>query len=217
MIGYNPRAMAVELESKISVSSHDAVREKLRAAGAVPEGRVVETNRLFDNTERALFRAGCGLRVRTAARVDALWRRAAGGEVRSTFTFKGPQKTPEGPQKTSEGRQQTSEFKRREEIELAIENADGMTALLAGLGYTPWLEYQKRRESWTLGGCMVELDEIPQLGRFVECEGPDDAAIHAALAAIGLAGEPTIVQSYPALIAKHLGESAARPLVLRFE
>lgn len=201
--------MPVELESKIAVDSHDAVREKLRAAGAVPEGRVVETNRLFDNAERALFRAGCGLRVRTAVQVDALWHpmqaKVSPADSRchtSTFTFKGPQ--------------QESGFKRREEIELAIENPEGMTALLAGLGYTPWLVYEKRRESWTLGACTIELDEIPRLGCFVECEGPDEAAIQAALATLGLGGEPNIVHSYPGLIAKHLGESAPRPLTLRF-
>lgn len=194
--------MAVELESKIAVGSHDAVREKLRAAGAVPEGRVHETNRLFDNAERALYRAGCGLRVRTAAASDALWRRAAGGEERSTFTFK--------------GRQQTSEFKRREEIELAIENPEGMTALLAGLGYAPWLVFEKRRETWTLGACKIELDEVPRLGRFVEVEGPDEAAIRSTVAALGLAGEANISQSYPGLIAGLFGESAARPLELRF-
>jgi adenylate cyclase, class 2 len=206
--------MAVELESKIAVASHDGVREKLRAAGAVPEGRVVETNRLFDNAEQALFHAGCGLRVRTAVPVDAMWQPVSpadgGRHPKSTYTFK-------APQKTSDGRQQASEFKRREEIELAIENPEGMTALLAGLGYTPWIVFEKRRESWTLGERKIELDEIPRLGRFVECEGQDDRAIQAALATLGLAGEAHIVESYPGLIAKHLGESAARPLVLRFE
>ncbi|HKQ48369.1 MAG TPA: class IV adenylate cyclase [Phycisphaerae bacterium] len=194
--------MPVELESKLSVPSHDPVRERLRAAGAVPEGRVVETNRLFDNAEQALFHAGCGLRVRSAVPVDGAWRASAGGEAKSTFTFKGPQ--------------QKSGFKRREEIELPIENPEGLAALLAELGYTPWLVYEKRRESWTLGACKIELDEIPQLGRFVECEGPDDAAIREVLAALNLAAEPNIVHSYPALIAKHLGESAPRPLTLRF-
>ncbi len=189
--------MPLELESKIAVPSHNPLREKLRAAGAKPHGRVLETNRLFDNAEQALFRAACGLRVRSATRID-------GDEPppAATFTFK--------------GRQQASTFKRREEIELAIESADGMTRLLEALGYTPWLLYEKRRETWSLGPCQIELDELPQLGRFIEVEGPDDAAIHAALATIGLANEPHIATSYPAMIAKHLGDSAPRPLMLTF-
>jgi predicted adenylyl cyclase CyaB len=187
--------MPLELESKIAVPSHDPLREKLRTSGASPQGRVLETNRLFDNADRALFHAGCGLRVRTAKPIDDK------SASRTTFTFKGPQ--------------EKSTFKRREEIELAIESAEGMTRLLAAIGYTPWLLYEKRRESWTLGPCHFELDEIPQLGRFVECEGPDDDAIHVALAALGLAGEPLIAYSYPALMARHFGESAPRPLTLR--
>ena len=31
--------------------------------------------------------------------------------------------------------------------------------------------------SWKLGGCTVELDELPHLGTFVEIEGPSEAAI----------------------------------------
>ena len=140
--------MPLELESKIAVPSHEPLREKLRAAGASPHGRVLETNRLFDNADQALFHSGCGLRVRTAAPVDVATpldaampltpgehRRPAGANA--TFTFKGPQ--VEDPP-----RRKKSPFKRREEIELAIESADGMSRLLAALGYTPWLIYEKR-------------------------------------------------------------------------
>ncbi len=196
--------MSLELESKIAVASHDPLREKLRAAGAAPHGRVLETNRLFDNADQAIFRARCGLRVRSATPLAA-----DAPAPPAIFTFKGPQ--VEDPL-----RREKSAFKRREEIELEISDADGMSRLLEALGYTPWLIYEKRRESWTLGPCKIELDELPQLGLYVEVEGPGDAAIRAALAALGLADQSSITHSYPALIAQHLGESSPRPLTLRF-
>lgn len=196
--------MPLELESKLAVASHDPIREKLRAAKATRHGRVLETNRLVDNAEQAVFRAACGLRVRSAAPIDGDQPAPV-----ATFTFK-------GPQLADPRRRSAAAFKRREEIEIAVNSAENMIRLLEALGYVPWLIYEKRRESWSLGPCKIELDELPQLGRYVEVEGPDDAAIQATLASLDLAAEATITQSYPALIAAHLGESAPRPLMLTF-
>ena len=50
---------------------------------------------------------------------------------------------------------------------------DAIDAAFAALGYSRVLSFEKRRESWKLGGCNVELDELPHLGTFVEIEGPE--------------------------------------------
>ena len=48
-------------------------------------------------------------------------------------------------------------------------------------------------------GCLVELDELPDIGAFVEVEGPDEKTVFAVSESLGLAGEP-ISESYLAMV-----------------
>lgn len=171
--------MSTELESKISVSSHEPVRGRLRAAGAAYVGRVLEINRILDDADGRLLRDGCGLRIR---RVDVLDGRGS----KPTVTFK--------------GRKMPGRFKQREEWESEIDDADALASILAGLGFTDRIVFEKRRESWRLGSCAVELDEVPKLGLFVEVEGPDEAGIDAVLGLLELSDQPSIQESYIALL-----------------
>lgn len=189
--------MPVELECKIPVPDHAPIQARLRAVGATPLGVAVETNHLLDDAAQTLYQRGCGLRVR---KLRILTGHPAGAS--DTMTFKGPV--------------QKSDFKRREEVELEIADADGILRLFDALGYRPWIIFEKRRESWQLGPARIELDELPALGRFVEVEAPDDPAIRAALTTLGLDAANSITKSYPALAAHHLGDAAPRPLTLRF-
>lgn len=197
--------MSIELECKLAVANHESVREKLRAAGAVRLGCVLETNRLFDDDQKRLLASDCGLRVRDVTVLDG-----DSSLRRATFTFKGP---------VARGA-----FKRREEIELSIGSADAMALMLEALGYTSWITFQKRRESWVLPGtsavdsqpaeCRIDLDELPRLGFFVEVEGPNEPAIRSAVQSIGLDPARSILRGYPAMIAEHAGET--RPIHLAF-
>ena len=201
--------MAQELECKIAVPSHDRLIELLRSAGARRIGRVREMNRLLDTPDRSVFRRGCGLRVRTIEVLD-------GTGPTSSLTFKGPV--------------QESAFKCREEIQINLSDRadpgpassectakadEGMLRLLHALGFAEWLTFEKIRESWQLGACAIELDELPLLGRFVEVEGPDEQAIHLCLDTMGLDAASSIQTSYPGLLAKRLGETSP-PWVVRF-
>lgn len=195
--------VAVELECKVAVASHDKLAEKLRAGGGEYLGSVIETNQLFDNPQQALLARGCGLRVRSVRVVNGY---AEG--VPATMTFKGPT--------------QASAFKRREEIELPIGDANAMTRLLSELDFFPWLTFEKRRSTWrlpptgnTTASCTIELDELPQLGCFVEIEGPTEEAIRQVADKIGIDTHNSISRSYAALVAEHLG-AATRPIELRF-
>jgi len=171
--------MPTELESKIRVDDHGPAREKLRAAGARYVGRVLETNRILDRDDGQLLMAGVGLRIRGIEVLD-------GDGPRDTLTYKGA-KIP-------------GKFKQREELETEVEDAGALADIFAALGFTDRMVFEKRRESWKLGGCSVELDEVPRLGLFVEVEGPDEGAIDNVLAAIGLIGESSIQESYVALL-----------------
>ncbi len=189
--------MPIELECKVRVDSQDPVRARLRETGALYVGRVLETNRILDRHDRFLARAGCGLRIRAINVLD-------GDGPAPTLTFKGP-------------RQPGTTFKRRDEHEVAVQDPSALAKILDTLGYRDQIVYEKRRETWHMGVCHVELDELPTLGRFVEIEGPDEATITSALVALGLGDAPRISKSYVALLVPHAGRSGDSPLVIRFQ
>ena len=155
--------MAIELECTVRVASLEAVREKLRAAGAEYMVRVLEDNKLFDSLDGSLRKADCGLRIRSASVMEGL-------DQAPTLTYKGPRTD--------------CAFKSRRELEVAISDAATAAQLLRALGYSESVVYEKRRESWSLSGCRIELDELPALGVFVEVEGPNEPAIREVLATL---------------------------------
>lgn len=161
------RPVHLEIEAKFRVESHKLVRERLVAVGAERIGTVLESNEILDSADGSLRNRGCGVRVR--ATIDEQT-----GHRIATMTFKGPVRP--GP------------FKSREEQEIAVSDADTAINILQGLGFVRMLWFQKRRESWRLDNCRVELDEPPHVGLFVEIEGPDEAAISAVANKLGLAG-----------------------------
>lgn len=179
--------MPVELEAKISIESHAPVRDALRNAGATYIGRVLETNHLLDREDNSLRDTGCGLRVRTTQVLD-------GSGPGATMTFKGPK--------------QPGAFKQREEHETQVADADAALAILRGLGNTRELVFEKRRETWRMNNCTIELDELPVLGCFVEVEGESAEAIEAILKIVGLNAAETISDSYVAMLANKAADSA---------
>jgi len=177
--------MAVEIEAKMAVESFEPLRAALRGAGARAAGSHFEVNTFFDRADGSLVSAGEGLRLR-------LQRDDETGREAHIITWKGPQQA--GP------------LKSREELELEVLGHDGAVKLLERLGFTRTLSFEKRRESWELGGCKVELDEVPHLGRFVEVEGPDEKTVMSVRQRLGLSACPAIKSSYVALLTDHLRE-----------
>ncbi len=171
--------MSREIEAKLKVEDHDTVRQRLLAVGATCQGCVVETNRLFDTPDGRLRRGERGLRVRSC-------RRESGQAPQPTLTYKGP---PDA-----------SPYKSREEIQITLDDADAAAALLTALGFVEFIRFEKRRETWLLDDCHVELDEVPHLGLYVEIEGPDEAAIGGVQQRLDLDGCPHVRPSYVALL-----------------
>lgn len=171
----------MELECKLAVDSHEPVRDALRNAGATRVGQVREVNRLFDRADGSLRAAGCGLRVRQVTLLE-------GDGPGSSVTFKGPV--------------QKGTFKLREEIETPVADPAAMERLLTALGYKVLVAFEKLRETWRLGACLVELDELPQLGEFVEVEGPDDASIQSVIDQLQLNKAIHIRENYVTLVAR---------------
>ena len=79
--------MDLEIEAKIKVDSHDAVRARLKELGTAYLGKARETNRILDRKKK-LRKVGCGLRVRQIEVLD-------GDPGEPTMTYKGPRQRAE--------------------------------------------------------------------------------------------------------------------------
>ena len=177
--------MGIEIEAKMKVDDFDAVRRWLRDRGAQRMGTALEANQFFDTPDSTLLNADKGLRLRTSRDLES-------GKERHLITVKGPQ--------------QTGQLKSREEAEAEVCDAADARRVLLALGYEPTLCFEKRRESWELGGCKVELDELPILGRFVEIEGPDEQTIMKVREMLGLSDLPPIRTGYITMLWRYLAE-----------
>jgi adenylate cyclase class 2 len=135
-----------EIEIKLAVKDARSARRLLREAGfVISRPRVFEANTVFDRPEMSLRASSKLLRIREAGKV-------------ATLTYKGP---PE-----------TGRHKSREELEVKIDNAATMMAILERLGYQRAFRYEKYRTEFRQPrrAGVVTLDETP-VGVFLELEG----------------------------------------------
>ncbi len=172
--------MSLEIELKIKIDDPAPLRDRLAACGATPVSRVAEENHIFDRADQSLYAAGCGLRVRATTDLDTP------GPQAGTLTFK--------------GEQQPGPYKARTELEVGVDRPATACAILEALGYVRVLFFEKRRETWRLGDCTVELDEVPRLGWFVEVEGPTEAVVTATAQTLSLDVQRAIKDTYIALL-----------------
>jgi adenylate cyclase, class 2 len=178
--------MANEIEAKMKVDDFKSLYEALRKVGAKRVGSVLETNTFFDSSDRNLVARDKGLRLRKM-------RDDANGEERFIITVKGPQ--------------QSGRLKNREEAEVRVEDGDDAKSVLAALGYTPTLSFEKRRESWLLDRCKIELDELPIFGKFVEIEGPGEDTVMAVREKLQMSTNPLVLTGYATMLSRHLAKT----------
>jgi adenylate cyclase class 2 len=187
--------MPVEIEAKIKVEDHAAVRAKLEASGAKFIRDHLETNVIFDTEDRSLLAVDKGLRVRSA-------KDAKTGEETCTVTYKGPRKH--------------SAMKSREETEMKVESFTAAIHLLEQLRFIQVLSFEKKRQSWELGGCKVELADLPHLGCFVEIEGQSEKAIQKVQETLGLSKNPIVKTAYVGLMMTYLQDRGESSRAVRF-
>jgi adenylate cyclase class 2 len=173
--------MYVEIEAKLKVDSLCEIESRLTRCGASFVREVVQTDWYFDTDDRALTRADKCLRLRIEK---------AGSREQLVLAYKGPK--------------QQDDYKKRQETELEVNDAEAVELLFDGLGYRKALAFNKRRRLWNLGGCEVALDELPLLGPFVEIEGPDSQIIGRVQAMLDLSNVPHTPDSYACLIEREL-------------
>ena len=158
--------MPVEIEAKMKIDDVTALETRLTELGAARGPDFEQTNCYFDTPDGRLRKNDQALRIRIDRRSDR-------AELAATMTHKGP-RLP-------------GKVKARAETELPIDNADAGRAMLEALGFVHKLNFAKRRRRWHLDGCLVEIDTLPQLGDFVEIEGPHEPAVLAVKQRLGLA------------------------------
>src|SRR5215510_967163 len=176
-----PVTVLHEIEVKLRF---DGLDDFARAGIAleIETARHFEDNWLLDSPDNDLGARAAILRVRSAA---------GGGAI--TYKEKADDLEP------------ASQFKKRIEIETAIEDPESALAVFERLGYRKWFRYQKYRTVYraTLpddSKLHVMFDETP-LGAFVELEGAEEI-IARAVELLGVTPDEYILESYLAIQAE---------------
>ena len=178
--------MPIELEAKFKVNDHDPIRLRLMELGAASQGIVEELNTIYESPAADLVSTDRGLRIRTKLNL-------ADGSTQGVLTFKGPKIA--------------GQFKSREEIETHVDDPAALAAIFNRLGYVVGFCFAKKRETWKLGQCLIELDEIPLLGYYIEIEGPDEQSIRTMASHLNIDAAANISSSYIRLLSDYAAKN----------
>ncbi|HLA94707.1 MAG TPA: class IV adenylate cyclase [Pyrinomonadaceae bacterium] len=166
--------MAIEIEKKyrLTVQDRESVQIELKECGAVFVRREFEENIIYSGP--TLRENGAIIRIRKI------------GE-RTILTYK---------------RRVENNFDVKQQIEheTVVANAEAMESIIAELGLTPALIYEKYRDTWTFRSVEVVIDELP-FGLFMEIEG-SITAIKEAEIFLGIEELETVHETYPRLTAE---------------
>ncbi|ELZ36501.1 adenylyl cyclase CyaB [Halorubrum saccharovorum DSM 1137] len=186
-----------EVEIKVPAEV-DAVRERLRAAGAERVDARRQRDAYYDAPHRDFAETDEALRVRRESPLPD----GIGSETESAPAAETTKVTYKGPL-LDEG------SKTRVEHETAVDDGEAMAGVLSGIGFEPAAVVEKRREFWSFAGFTVTLDAVDGVGEFVEIErevdGEDaiettrDEALEA-LDRLGLDGDTQVRTSYLGLL-----------------
>lgn len=135
-----------EVEVKVPAAL-DTIRERLESRGASFDGRVEQADTYFDAPHREFADTDEALRIR---------RITVEGDTSARITYKGPLIE--------------AESKTRAEIETGVDNGEDATAIFENLGFSPVATVEKAREHYTLDGYTVVLDDVRDVGEYVEVE-----------------------------------------------
>jgi adenylate cyclase class 2 len=135
--------MTLEIEVKAYANNLARVEERLKELGAVFIAAVCEKDTYFSHPNRDFAATDEALRIRVA-------------DKQSFLTYK--------------GRKIDAKSKTREEIEVALGDADSANLILMRLGFKPVAEVSKIRKRYKIGEFEICLDNVEGVGTFVEVE-----------------------------------------------
>jgi len=170
----------VEIEAKLKVESLEPIVQKLKQIGAIFGGSVFQTDSYFDDKSGSLAKSDRALRLRCETR-EAI--------VKNVLAYKGPR--------------EAGAFKRRQEIQFGVEDTEQVAHLLAALGFEKSLVVRKRRKLWHMEGCEIAMDDLVDLGTFIEIEGPSEEKIAEIQSRLDLAYLPHIKEGYAVLMRRY--------------
>jgi len=133
----------IEIEVKASVEDPKQLERSLIEFGATPIGIDTQADTYYNAPYRDFGKTDEALRIRVE-------------EGKSVLTYKGPKMD-----KVS---------KTRKEVETEIKDIDGMGNILSSLGFFPVATVSKKRKNFRLGDFFISLDEVRDLGHFMEIE-----------------------------------------------
>ena len=170
----------LEVELKVKVPLLEPVRKQLLGKGAVCSGRLHEHDIYYNAPHRDFGVTDEAVRVRYT-------------NDHAVVTYKGAKIKKFG-------------LKAREELNTAVESGEVFETMLDRLGFTKTTEVNKWRENYRYSEAAISLDEVDELGTFVEIEIlAEDENSNAAVVIeriakeIGVSGEP-ILASYLELL-----------------
>lgn len=176
--------MCTEIEAKLKVDSLEPVEARLKELGGEFVEEQKQTDYYFDDENATLVGSDRCLRLRLQATAE---------QEKTLLTYKGAK--------------EKGEFKKRKEIQIEVKGNGPVEKLLFELGYQKAIVVEKQRRIWRFGGCEIALDKLPQLGSFVEIEGPDEERIAWVQASLGLADLPHIDSGYAVLTREKLSQA----------
>lgn len=176
--------MPNEVEAKYAIDGFTAVRKALQNAGAEFLGTVLQTDRYYDRADDGLRKQGCGLRLRLHHVLKHGKKRF---DSRPLITYKGPLNP-------------SAKVKIRREIQTRLDSGESAHDLMLACGLQLRMTLQKRRSSYRLGRAMVEMDELPLIGKFVEIEGLSESHVESVRKKLHIQAEH-IPSSYTKILA----------------
>ena len=168
-----------EIETKLCVNDHESVRKQLQYLHAVYIELQQQTDIYFDDASASLTKSDTCLRLRV---------QNTDKNQTCILTYKGPK--------------HQACVKKRTEIELTVDNQSKAIEFVGALGYKESLTVEKTRELWQYKNCDIALDQVKDIGNYVEIEGPDETVIMQIKRELALTEYPHIQQSYASLLAK---------------
>jgi predicted adenylyl cyclase CyaB len=95
-------------------------------------------------------------------------------------------------------------YKSREELETNLfqHQVEPLKQIIEGMGFFPSIRFEKIRHEfqWKGAHATVCVDELPEIGFFVEAEAPSEKAVKQILESLGLQERKTLKSGYPTLL-----------------
>lgn len=133
----------IEVEVKARVNDPKRVERSIIALGASPIGIELQADTYYNAPYRDFGKTDEALRIRVE-------------DNKNFLTYKGPK--------------MDTISKTRKEYEIEVNDADCMGNILTSLGFAPVATIVKRRKKYRLGDFIISIDEVRNLGDFIEAE-----------------------------------------------